>query len=102
MDLVRDACTAFGRRDRETLRALCHDSLEFRPVDALGLLGEAMHGFDTACAWVARREKLGYAASIGLRTLEDVGPDHVLGVGAVSARGRPRHGYERTVGCIWR
>jgi len=102
MDLVRDAYGAFARRDRETLRALCHDSLEFRPVDALGLLGEAMHGFDTACAWVARRENLGYAASMWLRTLEDVGPDHVLGVGVVSERGRTGHGYAATVAWIWR
>jgi ketosteroid isomerase-like protein len=102
VDLVRDAYRAFARRDRDALRALCDDSLEFRPVDALGLVGEAMHGFDTACDWVARREELGYVATIWLRTLEEVGSDRVLGVGVVSERGRTGHGYAATVAWIWR
>lgn len=101
-DLVRRAYRAFARRDREALRDLCHDTLEFRPVDGLGLVGETMHGFDTACDWVARRERMGFVASVRLQTLERVGADNVLGVGVVSERGRTGHGYAATVAWIWR
>jgi ketosteroid isomerase-like protein len=84
-----------------TLRSLCHDSMEIRPVDGLGLVGETLHGFDTACEWVKRRETLGYDASVWLRTLEEVDPDLVLGVGVVSEQGRTGNGYAATVAWIW-
>jgi ketosteroid isomerase-like protein len=100
-ELVRRAYKAFARRDRTTLRSLCHDSLEFRPVDGLGLVGETIHGFDPSCAWVERREALGFEASVWVRTLEEVGPELVLGVGVVSERGRTGHGYAATVAWIW-
>jgi ketosteroid isomerase-like protein len=100
-ELVGRAYKAFARRDREALRNLCDDSFEFRPIDGLGLVGETIHGFDAACAWVDRRESLGFEASVWVRTLEEVGPDLVLGVGVVSERGRTGHGYAATVAWIW-
>jgi ketosteroid isomerase-like protein len=100
-ELVGRAYKAFARSDRASLRSLCHDSLEFRPVDGLGLVGETVHGFDASCAWVEHREALGFEASVWVRTLEEVGPDLVLGVGMVSERGRTGHGYAATVAWIW-
>jgi ketosteroid isomerase-like protein len=101
VELVRRAYRAFARKDQDLLRSLCHDSLEMRPVDALGLVGETIHGFDEACNWVKRRRELGYEVSIWLRTLEEVTPDTVLGVGVVSEHGRTGRGYAATVAWVW-
>jgi ketosteroid isomerase-like protein len=101
VELVRRAYRAFAAEDARLLRSLCHGSLELRPVDALGLVGETLDGFDAACGWVLRRRDLGYEVSIWVRTLEEVTPDTVLGVGVVSEHGRTGHGYAATVAWIW-
>lgn len=100
-DLVRRAYRAFATRDFEVLRSLCHDSLELRPVDGLGLVGETLYGFDAVQAWVHRHRERGLEVSIWMRTLEDVSPDTALGVGVVSERGRTGHGYAATVAWTW-
>jgi len=100
-DLVRQAYRAFATEDVDVLRSLCHDDLLVRPVDGLGLVGETIQGFDAARDWVGRRRQLGYEVSIWLRTLEEVSPGTVLGVGVVSERGRTGHGYAATVAWIW-
>jgi ketosteroid isomerase-like protein len=101
IELVRRAYRAFAVEDVELLRSLCHDTLELRPVDGLGLVGETIYGFGAARDWVRRRRQLGYQVSIWLRTLEQVDPDRVLGVGVVSERGRSGHGYAATVAWVW-
>ncbi|HEX6459490.1 MAG TPA: nuclear transport factor 2 family protein [Thermoleophilaceae bacterium] len=101
VELVRRAYRAFAADDATRLRSLCHDSLELRPVDALGLVGETLEGFDAACNWVLLRRELGYEVSIWVRTLEEAAPDTVLGVGVVSEHGRTGHGYAATVAWIW-
>lgn len=97
-DLVRRAYTAFADADAERLRGLCHGTIEIRPVDALGLVGDTLRGFDTACDWMRQREELGYRVTIWLGTLEELSRDQVLGVGVVSERGR---GCAATVAWIW-
>ena len=100
-ELVRRAYTAFARRDGLALRSLCHESLELRPVDGLGLVGETLHGIDAAGDWLRRRDALGHSASVWPRTLEEAGPDLVLGVGVVSEPGRTGHGFAATVAWVW-
>jgi ketosteroid isomerase-like protein len=97
-ELVKSAYRAFARRDRETLRSFCHPTLELRPVDALGLVGDPLRGFDAACRWVKERDEGGYRVTVWPRTLECIGPDHVLGVGVVSAH---EQGCAATVAWIW-
>jgi hypothetical protein len=71
-------------------------------VDGLGLAGDTLHSLDAACAWLEQRDASGYHLSIRLRTLEQVSPDSVLGVGVVSERGRADRGYAATVAWVWR
>jgi ketosteroid isomerase-like protein len=97
-ELVRQAYRAFARRDAQRLRSFCHPTLELRPVDALGLVGDPLHGFDAACEWVKQRDSGGYKVTVWLRTLERVGPDHVLGVGVVA---EPNQGCAATVAWMW-
>ena len=83
-ELVRLAYRAFARRDIDTLRSFCHPMMELRPVDALGLVGDPLEGFDTACRWVKERDETGYHVTVWLRTLELIAREHVLGVGVVA------------------
>ncbi len=99
--LVQRAYRAFATNDEKLLRRLCHESLEVRPVDALGFVSETLHGFDAARDWVRRRRALGYEVSIWIRTLEAVSDDTVLGVGVVSEHGRTGNGYAATVAWVW-
>jgi ketosteroid isomerase-like protein len=100
-ELVRRAYTAFARRDGAELRRLCHESFELRPVDGLGLVGETLHGIEAVDEWTSARDALGHSASIWPRTLEEVAPDLVLGVGVVSDPGRVGHGFAATVAWLW-
>lgn len=98
-DTVRLACRAFARRDEVLLRRFCHPTLELRPVDALGLVGDSLSGFDAACDWMRERDELvGYNVTVWLRTLERVNSDSVLGVGVVAERGRA---CAATVAWVW-
>jgi ketosteroid isomerase-like protein len=97
-ETVRLAYRAFATRDHERLRAFCHSTLELRPVDALGLVGDTLSGFDAACDWVREHSELGYHVTVWLRTLERVAGDSVLGVGVVAERGR---GCAATVAWVW-
>ena len=99
--LVERANRAFATDNVKLLRSLCHESLELRPVDALGFVSETLHGFEAAREWVLRRRALGYEVSIWVRTLEAVGDDAVLGVGVVSEHGHMDHGYAATVAWVW-
>jgi ketosteroid isomerase-like protein len=95
-ELVRLAYKAFARNEPDILRGFCHQSLEVRPVDELGLVGDTLRGFDAAWDWVHRRS--GLTVSVWVRTLERVSRDRVLGVGVVSERGR---GCAATVAWVW-
>ena len=97
-ELVRLAYQAFLRNDADTLRAYCHGSIEVQPVDALGLVGDTLNGFDAARDWMARCNKRGLNVKIWLRTLEEASCGRVLGVGVVSEKGR---GCAATVAWIW-
>jgi hypothetical protein len=97
-ELVRQAYRAFARRDGARLRSFCQPTLELRPVDALGLVGDPLQGFDAACDWVKERDQGGYNVTVWLRTLERIGPDHVLGVGVVAEH---EQGCAATVAWIW-
>lgn len=95
---MRLAYKAFAGRDGRRLRSYCHPTLELRPVDGLGLVGDPLHGFEAACEWIKERDDAGYNVTIWLRTLERVGSDHVLGVGVVAERGQ---GCAATVAWVW-
>jgi ketosteroid isomerase-like protein len=97
-EIVRRACGAFAERDETTLRGFCHGSLELRPVDALGLVGDTVHGFDAACDRVRRGDARGCHVTMWVQTLERVRGDSVLGVGVVAERGR---GCAATVAWVW-
>lgn len=97
-ELVRLAYAAFARDDPGLLGSFCHDDLELRPVDALGLVGDTLHGFDSAREWKRRCNEHGFNVTVWLRTLEDVGGGRVLGVGVVSESGR---GCAATVAWVW-
>jgi ketosteroid isomerase-like protein len=96
--VVRLAYRAFARRDTGRLKHLCHDTLELRPVDALGLVGDTLHGFDSARDWVTEHGQRGYSVTVWLRTLRQVTDHDVLGVGVVAERGR---GCAATVAWVW-
>jgi ketosteroid isomerase-like protein len=95
---VRLAHRAFARNDEQLLRRFCHEELEVQPVDALGLVGDTLHGFDAVRDWIRRCSERGLNSTVWLRTLEQVGGDRVLGVGVVSERGR---GCAATVAWVW-
>jgi hypothetical protein len=97
-ELVRMAYGAFARNDARLLSRFCDTALEVRPVDALGLVGDTLHGFDAASDWMRRCNERGFNVTVWLRTLERVGCDRVLGVGVVSERDR---GCAATVAWVW-
>jgi len=97
-ELVRLAYRAFARNDGRLLSRFCHEELEVQPVDALGLVGDTLHGFDALRDWMRRSDEHGFNVTVWLRTLEPVGCDRVLGVGVVSERGR---GCAATVAWVW-
>jgi ketosteroid isomerase-like protein len=97
-ELVRLAYAAFARDDARLLGSFCHDDLELRPVDALGLVGDALRGLDSVREWTRRCNEHGFNVTVWLRTLEEVGGGRVLGVGVVSERGR---GCAATVAWVW-
>jgi ketosteroid isomerase-like protein len=97
-ELVRVAYKAFSKNDAETLRGFCDSAIVVRPVDALGLVGDTLHGFDAARDWMEQCFELGLNVSVWLRTLQEVGSGRVLGVGAVSERGG---GCAATVAWVW-
>ncbi len=92
------AYRAFARNDAQLLSGFCDEALEVRPVDALGLVGDTLHGFAAARDWMQRCNEHGFNVTVWLRTLERVGSDRVLGVGIVSERGR---GCAATVAWVW-
>ena len=67
-------------------------------MDALGLVGDTLHGFDSACDWVREHDERGYSVTVWLRTLRQVTDQHVLGVGMVAERGG---GCAATVAWVW-
>jgi ketosteroid isomerase-like protein len=93
---VRSAYRAFARHDSKGLRNLCHSSLELRPIDGLGLVGDTVSGFEAACEWAHDHDTR--KVTIWLRTLEQVTDDSVLGAGVVAERGR---GCAATVAWVW-
>jgi ketosteroid isomerase-like protein len=97
-ELVRLAYTAFQRSDADALRRYCHGSIEVQPVDALGLVGDTLLGFEAARRWMQRCNKHGFKVKVWVRTLEEVTCGRVLGVGVVSEKGR---GCAATVAWIW-
>jgi ketosteroid isomerase-like protein len=102
VDLVRRAYKALARRDGHELWSICDRSLELRPVDGLGLVGDTLHGLDATCQWLERRYPSDYRVSISLGTLEQVSSGCVLVVGVVSERGRTDRGYAANVAWVWR
>jgi ketosteroid isomerase-like protein len=99
-EVVRRAYMAFVKRDRPALLELFDQSIEFRPVDGLGLVGDTVRGLDAACEWLERRDGEGIEITVWLRTLEQFSSDQVLCVGVVSERGRAGRGYAATVAWI--
>jgi ketosteroid isomerase-like protein len=97
-ELVRLAYRAFANQDTQTLRAFCTGTIEVRPVDAFGLVGDTLSGFEAACRWVRHGAERGYQVTVWLRTLERVDDASVIGVGIVSERGS---GCAATVAWIW-
>ena len=87
-DLVRTAFSAFRQRDRETIRSISDPDVEFRTVDALGLVGDTRRGLDAVMEWWDQMDSSDSWLRASPRTIEDMGAGWVLVVGTMSETGQ--------------
>lgn len=101
-ELVRRLFDAFERNDLDAFFALLDPDVEFRPVDALGLVGVTGHGLRALRALLEELERGGSAPMATPRTIEVVDDELVLAVGVISERGQVGGRFASAVAWLFR
>lgn len=100
--LVRRAFDAFASGDLESLLPLLDADLEFRPVDALGVIGGTGYGRDAFCEWARALDRDGRSFVASPRRLEIVSNELVMVTGVVSQVGQVGGRFAAAVAWLFR
>ncbi len=101
-ELVRYLFDAFARRDFDAFFALLDPDVEFRPVDALGLIGGTGYGLEALHALMEDLERGGSAPMVSPRKIEVVDDELVLAFGVISERGQVGGRFASAVAWLFR
>jgi ketosteroid isomerase-like protein len=101
-ELVRSFFDAFGRHDLDAFFAVLDPDVEFRPVDAFGLIGGTGYGLQALRALLEELERGGSAPVVVPRTIEVVDDELVLAVGVISERGQVGGRFASAVAWLFR
>ena len=101
-DLVRTAFSAFRQRDRETIRSISDPDVEFRTVDALGLVGDTRRGLDAVMEWWDQMDSSDSWLRASPRTIEDMGAGWVLVSGTQAEKGRTGGRFAASVAWLFK
>jgi ketosteroid isomerase-like protein len=102
VELVRRAFDAFASGDLEVLLGMLDADLEFRPVDALGVIGGTGYGRDALYEWAQTLDRGGSAFVASPRRLEIVTDEIVLVTGVVSQVGQVGGRFAAAVAWLFR
>jgi ketosteroid isomerase-like protein len=100
--VVRRAFDAFASGDMELLLTLLDTDLEFRPVNALGVMGGTGYGRDAFVEWTHALDREGSAFVASPRRLELVADEIVLVTGVVSQVGQVGGRFASAVAWLFR
>ena len=101
-DLVAAAFKAFRARDRDAVRTLADPEVEFRVVNALGLIQENHRGIGAVMDWWDDMDRTDSWLLASPRTIEDMGNGWVLVSGTMSEKTRGGGRFAASVAWLFR